>query len=101
MSFSLFGIPVDIQAEAVAAQFNAKIAAAISLEQLRQVWSSVEQQAGSFGEVIDEPVDIAQDFKDFTAVTLGCRFEKAVADFQIVFDAEKKIAGLWITPRRL
>lgn len=60
-------------------------AAGISLEQLRQVWSSVEQQAGTFGKAIDERVDIAPDSKDFKAVTLDCQFEKAVADFQIVF----------------
>ena len=35
-----------------------------------------------------------------SAVVLGLQFDNAVANFQVVFDAQKKIAGMSIRPRQ-
>lgn len=81
----------------VAAQFNEKMAAALSKEQLAQVWAAVGQQTGAFKEVIDDQVLTPE--PGITAVVLGLQFEKVVANFMVAFDAQKKIAGLTIRPR--
>jgi hypothetical protein len=90
----------DGKSDAVAAEFNEKMAAAISREMLAQVWTTVGQQAGAFGKVIDEAVMTPPPAPGITVVTLGLQFENAVANFVVAFDAQKKIAGLSIRPRQ-
>lgn len=85
------------KADAVAAEFNDKMAAAITADQLAQFWPQVEQQAGAFQKLIDEKVTSPE--PGITAVILGVQFERGVANCLVVFDAQKKIAGLSIRPR--
>lgn len=85
------------KSEAVAAEFNEKMAAAISKEQLAQVWNGVTQQAGGFQKVVDEQATTPQ--PGYTAVVLGLQFENTLANFMVVFDSQNKIAGLRINPR--
>lgn len=87
----------DGKSEAVAAEFNEKMAAAITKEQLAQVWNGVITQAGAYSKVVDEQSTTPQ--PGITAVVLGLQFEKTIANFMVVFDSQKKIAGLRINPR--
>src|SRR5581483_16663 len=81
----------------VVTQFTIQMAAAIGTAQLRTVWAAVHRQAGAFQAYVDQRVTTPA--PGVTAVVLGCRFEKAVADFLVAFDSDNKIAGLRITPR--
>jgi hypothetical protein len=85
------------KADAVAAEFNAKMAAAVTADQMSKLWAAVEQQVGAYQKVVDERTMTPE--PGMTAVILGLQFEKAVANYMVVFDAEKKIAGLSIRPR--
>ena len=84
--------------DAIAAEFNEKMAAAITKEQVAQVWAAVEQQAGAFQKVLDEQVTTPA--PGMSAVVLGLQFDNAVANFMVVFDDQKKIAGMSIRPRQ-
>ena len=84
--------------KAVIAQFDTKMTAALSEEQMRSTWATVGQQAGAFGSYVDDRV--ATPAPGMTVVVLGCQFEKVIANVTIAFDADGKIAGLSITPRR-
>ena len=81
----------------VAREFNAQVAAAMSAERLRQVWSTFTQQAGPFTSFIDQRVTTPA--AGITAVVLGCRFEKTAVNVILAFDAAQKIAGLRFVPR--
>ena len=81
----------------VASEFNAKVAALMSAAQLREAWMTLQKQAGPFQAILDEQVTTPS--PGITAVVLGCRFEKAVLNVMIAFDAENKIGGLRIAPR--
>jgi hypothetical protein len=86
--------------DALAAEFNEKMAAAITKEQVAQVWAAVEQQAGAFQKVIDEQLMTPPPAPGITVVVLSLQFDNAVANFTVAFDAQKKIAGLSIRPRQ-
>ena len=84
--------------DALSAEFNEKMAAAITKEQVAQVWAAVEQQAGAFQKVLDEQVTTPA--PGMKAVVLGLQFDNAVANFMVAFDDQKKIAGMSIRPRQ-
>ena len=86
--------------EALAAEFDEKMAAAITKEQVALVWGAVEQQAGAFQKVIDEQIVTPAPAPGLTVAVLGLQFDNAVANFTVAFDAQKKIAGLSIRPRQ-
>lgn len=81
----------------VAAEFNAKMAAAMPVSRLRDVWTTVSRQAGARTSIISQRV-VTQATGNVTVVT-GCQFEKAALTVMLSFDAENKIAGMNITPR--
>lgn len=81
----------------VASEFNAKVAALMSAAQLREAWMTLQKQAGAFQSIEDEQVTTPS--PGITAVVLGCKFEKAVLNIVIAFDAQDKIGGLRIAPR--
>jgi dienelactone hydrolase len=83
--------------EDVAKEFNAQMAAALPASQLRDVWSTLRQQIGSFTSFIDQRVTTPA--AGTTAVVLGCQFEKAALNAIVAFDAEQRIAGLRFVPR--
>ena len=80
----------------VAAEFNAQVAAAISANQLADLWASVKSQMGEFKSVIDQKSMDAQGLK---IVVSGCQFDAAVVEIMVAFDAANKIAGLQLRPR--
>jgi uncharacterized protein len=83
--------------EEVAAEFNAKMAAAMPASQLRDVWTTVSRQAGARTSIISQRV-VTQATGNVTVVT-ACQFEKAALNVMLSFDADNKIAGMNITPR--
>jgi len=86
------------QFDDVAKELNAQMAAAINASQLRDIWSSIQAQAGNFVSYVDDRV--ATPSPGVTAVVLGCRFEKATLNALVAFDADNRIAGLRLTPRQ-
>jgi len=87
----------DEKFDEVAKEFNAQVAAALPVAQLRQVWSTLSQQVGPFKSFIDERVTTPA--AGTTAVILGCQFENTALNFIVAFDGENKISGLRFTPR--
>src|SRR4249919_2932363 len=64
--------------EEVAAEFNAKMAAAMPLSRLRDVWTTVSRQAGARTSIISQRV-VTQATGNITVVN-ACQFENAVLD---------------------
>jgi uncharacterized protein len=93
----IFQLLRDEKFDDVAKEFNAQVAAALPVSQLRQVWASLGQQVGPFKSFIDQRSTTAA--PGVAAVVLGCQFEKAALNVIVAFDAEDKIAGLRFTPR--
>jgi len=87
----------DEKFDDVAKEFNAQVAAALPVSQLRQLWASLSQQVGPFKSFIDQRSTTPA--PGVTAVVLGCQFEKTALNVIVAFDAEDKIAGLRFTPR--
>jgi dienelactone hydrolase len=83
--------------EEVAAEFNAKMAAAMPASQLRDVWTAVGRQVGSRTSIASQRV-VTQATGNITVVT-ACQFERAALNVMLSFDADNKIAGMNITPR--
>jgi uncharacterized protein len=82
--------------EDVAAQFNAKMAAAMPVSRLRDMWTTVSRQAGARTSIIRQRV-VTQATGNVTVVNV-CQFEKTALAVMVSFDAENKIAGMNITP---
>jgi uncharacterized protein len=82
--------------EEVAAEFNAKMAAAMPVSRLRDVWTTVSRQAGARTSIIRQRA-VTQATGNVTVVS-ACQFEKAAVTVMVSFDAENKIAGMNITP---
>ena len=82
--------------EEVAAEFNAKMAAAMPVSRLREVWTTLRQQAGARTSIISQRA-VTQATGNVTVVN-ACQFEKAALNVMLSFDAENKIAGMNITP---
>jgi dienelactone hydrolase len=83
--------------EEVAAEFNAKMAAAMPVSRLRDVWTTVSRQAGARTSIISQRV-VTQATGNVTVLN-GCQFERAALNVMLSFDAANKIAGMNITPR--
>ncbi len=75
--------------------FDADMLRVMPPDVLRSNWEQLVAQVGPFIEhtgtrqVIDG---------DITAVFVVCRFEKAALDLRVVFDAEHRIGGFWVSP---
>ncbi len=83
--------------EEVAAEFNAKMAAAMPVSRLREVWTTVGRQAGARTSIIGQRA-VPQATGNVTVVN-DCQFEKAALTVMLSFDAGNRIAGMNITPR--
>jgi uncharacterized protein len=77
--------------------FDAKMTGALPEPALKQTWVSVTGQAGKFKKQLKTRVEKIQ---GYDAVFVTCEFEKANLDVQVVFDSQKKVAGLFITPTK-
>ena len=77
------------------AQFDPAMKGALPEKELRGAWQSIQTQAGPFNARLQARQE-KQGGYDVVFVT--CQFERATLDAKLVFDAEKKIAGLFFIP---
>ncbi|MCL5104286.1 MAG: ankyrin repeat domain-containing protein [Armatimonadetes bacterium] len=78
-----------------AEMFDPNMKSAMPSAKLGEVWQTVIQQAGRFkGQVGSRKTNL----EGHDVVYVTCEFEKAKADLQIAFDAQNRIAGLYVVP---
>ena len=83
--------------EEIAAEFNAKMAAAMSASQLRDMWTAVSRQAGARTSIISQRL-VTQPSGNVTVVN-ACQFERLALNIMLSFDTDGKFAGMNISPR--
>ena len=76
-------------------RFDPAMTAALPADKLRDVWKSLNTQAGVFQK--QTGTRVAKE-SGYQVVFVACTFEKAVLEAKIVFDASKRIAGLFFVP---
>ena len=62
---------------------------------LQETWAALSAQVGGFRGITGTR---AEESNGHDIVHVTCRFESASIDFRIVYDSERRIAGLWLTP---
>ena len=72
--------------------FNNQMAEAISLEDLRTIWSELEDRVGSYKGIVATKTETEMGYRVIYVTT---EFEETELDIKVVFDSEAKIAGLW------
>jgi hypothetical protein len=77
--------------------FDAKMTSALPESSLKQTWLSVTGQAGKFKKQVKTKTEKIQQYEK---VSVTCEFEKATLDVQVVFDSQKRVAGLFIVPAK-
>jgi len=77
------------------ARFDSTMKSVLPEEKLREVWLTLQKQAGSFKQRLRARADTAGGY-DMVFVT--CHFEGADLDAKVVFNAERQIAGLFFVP---
>jgi uncharacterized protein len=80
---------------AIHARFDAKMAAAVSAEQMAQGWTAAQRQIGAL-QGRGEPVADVRD--DGALITIPLHYERAEFRAIIAFDAERKVSGFAIRP---
>ena len=75
--------------------FDATMTRVMPPEKLAGAWKSLVGRAGPFREQLGARVEKSGQY-EIAVVT--CRFEKGPLDVKVVFDSEKRIAGLWFAP---
>jgi hypothetical protein len=76
-------------------RFDATMKSALPEAKLRAVWEDLLTQAGPFQKQVRTRVEKQAGY-DVALVT--CQFEKKLLDVKVVYDPQKKIAGLWYLP---
>ncbi len=79
---------------AVSAKFDSTMAAAITTEQLAQIWQSLETQFGSF----KSQKDVVSLSSQQNTVVVTTAFEQGDIDIQLSFNAANQISGLYFRP---
>lgn len=75
--------------------FNSQMKSGLPEQRLRELWTSVIVNVGSFKRVAESNY-MRMDGID--ALVMRCEFEKGYAQIRLAFDADKKIAGLYLLP---
>ena len=78
-----------------AKDFDARMAAALPADKLREVWQQIQAQAGSFKE---KTATRTEKKGAYDIIYVLCTFEKTNLDVKIVFGKDQKIAGLFFVP---
>ncbi len=81
--------------EDAAAWYDEAMRRALPADKLESTWKTLLSQAGSFAERIGVKLQRAQGY-DIALVT--CRFENASIDVKVVFDDQRRVAGLFFLP---
>jgi dienelactone hydrolase len=80
---------------AIHARFDAKMAAAVSAEQMSQGWTAVQTQIGA-SQGRGEPIADVRD--DGALITIPLRYERGELKAFVAFDAERRVSGFAIRP---
>lgn len=102
----LEGEPADLAEEFVGAMvkgdyekcvdyFSAKMKKAMSARKLEQVWRDLQDQVGEYTAVAGMREEIIDGY-DVVFVTV--EFEKDSLAIRVVFDKDRRVAGLWFDP---
>jgi uncharacterized protein len=75
--------------------FDAKMLAAMPVEQLEAAWRSLVERAGPFQKVAAYR---HEDRDEYRTVIVTTKHAKLPIDIRVVFDKTEKIAGLWFAP---
>lgn len=75
--------------------FDSTMSGALPADKLREVWKTLNTQAGPFRK---QTAVRAGKESDYQVVFVTCQFEKTVLEAKIVFDESKRIAGLFFVP---
>jgi hypothetical protein len=81
--------------EQARANFSTRMSEAIDAAQLAEVWARMASTVGSY-EGTGEP--FARRAADHVIVEIPLHFEAGEAVARVVFDADDKVAGLWLRP---
>ncbi len=76
-------------------RFDPTMTTALPADKLRDVWKTLNTQAGAFQKQIGAR---AAKESGYQVVFVACKFEKAVLEAKVVFDDSKRIAGLFFVP---
>jgi uncharacterized protein len=75
--------------------FDATMANALSEEKLRELWRALDAQAGAYRKQL---ATRSQRQGSYDVVLVTCEFARLSLDARVVFDAQKRIAGLFFVP---
>jgi len=78
-------------------QFDDTMKTALPEPKLQETWTSVLTQVGPFKQAGSARVETRG---AFTVVVVTCDFQKAAVDVSVVFDQEKRVAGLFFAPAK-
>lgn len=78
-------------------QFDTTMKAALPEAKLEETWSSVLTQVGPFKQAGNARTEKRG---EFTVVVVTCDFQKAALDVSVVFDQQKRVAGLFFAPAK-
>ena len=80
----------------VVAKFDARMSEALPIDKLTTTWQTISEQVGTIGACNDATTS---ERDGFLIVMLPCNAVNTPIDAQFVFDADNKIAGMFIRPR--
>jgi dienelactone hydrolase len=75
--------------------FDETMSKAMPPEKMKEAWESLTARAGKFEEITGTRTEKVEGY-DIVYVT--CRLELASVDIKVVYDGERRIAGLWFVP---
>lgn len=79
------------------AQFDNTMKTALPEAKLEETWTAVLAQAGPFKQAGSGRVEKRG---EFTVVVVTCDFQNAALDVSVVFDQQKRVAGLFFAPAK-
>ncbi len=86
---------IDEKYDDAVKDFDATVSQQMPAATLKQTWQQILSQAGKFQKELGIR---QQQLLASKIVLLTCQFEKGPLDVKVVYDAEKKISGLWFLP---
>jgi dienelactone hydrolase len=80
---------------AAVARYDAAMEAALPEAKLRETWEALQAQAGPFQEQLRVRTEKV---RGYDVVLVTCQFEKMTLDTKVVFNSERRVAGLFFGP---
>lgn len=80
---------------AAVARYDETMKAGLPEPKLRDAWERIQSQAGPFQKRVRTRTETVQ---GYDVVLVTCQFEKTMLDTKVVFDSNRKVAGLFFLP---